>query len=293
MLRRLLLVLAVCGLLAVPAAAQMQNDLLDVFTVQVKPEKGAQFEAVAKKIVAANRQNNGSNWVAVATEYGPGQTIRFISTRANFAAIEKDEEAFMGAMSKAYGKTVAEQIFREADSYMEKSQSEIRRRRWDLSSNAPPDSAALSKLIGASRLVQTIMVRVRPGHGPQFEEEVRAVKAALEKAPTKVTSLVSQAVAGQTGAVYYISTFQKSLGGFDGGTPLPQLLGEEAYEKHLKVVSESVLNSEVTISRFRPELSNPAEEIVAAAPDFWRPKPALAKKGTREETAKAAPNKQP
>lgn len=282
MFRRALWVLAACVCLAVPAAAQMQGDLLDVFTVKVKPDKGAQFDAAAKKIVAANRQNKGTNWVALAQVYGSGTVIRFVSTRPNYAAIEKDNELFMAAMTKAYGQSVAEQIFRDADSCMESSQSEVRRRRWDLSSNVPADPAGLSKLIGESRWMQTVMVRVRPGHGPHFEEQVRAIKAAQEKAAAKVTTLVAQAVAGQTGTVYYISTPRKSLGDIDAATPLPELLGQEGYEKFLKAVSESVLNTESTISRFAPEFSNPPDEIAAAAPDFWHPKPAAKKAAAKK-----------
>jgi hypothetical protein len=108
----------------------------------------------------------------------------------------------------------------------------------------------------------------------------------------KVASLVSQAVAGQTGTVYYITTFRKSLGEIDSATPLAQLLGEDGYEKFLKASSESVLNTESTISRFRPDLSNPAESIVAAAPDFWRPTPVATSKGAKEGTPKAATKKQ-
>ena len=113
MLRRALWVPAVCALFAAPAAAQLQNDLLDVFTVQVKPDKMAQFDAAGKKIVAANRQNKGSDWVALAQEYGQGYTVRFISTRPTFAAIEEASQAFMAAMGKAYGKAATEQIFRD------------------------------------------------------------------------------------------------------------------------------------------------------------------------------------
>ena len=69
MLRRALWVPAACVLFAAPAAAQMQNDLLDVFTVQVKPDKMAQFDAAGKKIVAANRQNKGSDWIAAFTDF--------------------------------------------------------------------------------------------------------------------------------------------------------------------------------------------------------------------------------
>ena len=110
MLRRVLWLPAACALLAAPAAAQMQNDLLDVFTVQVKPDKMALFDTVNKKIVAANRQNKGSDWVALAQEYGQGYTVRFISTRPSYAAIEEASQAFMAAMNKAYGKAGTEQI---------------------------------------------------------------------------------------------------------------------------------------------------------------------------------------
>jgi hypothetical protein len=282
MFRKTVWALAACVCLAVPAAAQAPNDLLDVFTVRVKQDKGAQFDAAAKKIVAANRQNNGTNWVAAVQVYGSGQVVRFVSIRANFAAIEKDNETFMGAMIKTYGQSVAEQIFRDADSYMESSQTEVRRRRWDLSANVPSDPGAVNKLIGESRWVQTVMVRVRPGHGPHFEEQLRAIKAAQEKAEAKVTTLVSQAAFGQNGTVYYISTPRKSLAEIDSAVPLPQLLGAGGYEQFLKTTSEAVLTTEFTISRYAPEFSNPPQGVAAAAPEFWNPKPAAKKPAAKK-----------
>jgi hypothetical protein len=292
MLRRALWVPAVWALLAAPAAAQLQNDLLDVFTVQVKPDKMAQFEAVSKKIVAANRQNKGSDWLAVSQEYGPGHTIRFISTRPSFAAIETANAAFMGAMIKAHGQAGTEQIFREGDTCMEKAWSEVRRRRWELSSNAPADAAAMARLTGEARWVQTAIVRVRPGMGPKVEEQIRALKAANERANPKITMLVSQAVTGQTGTVYYVTYLRKSLAELDGAPSTAQLLGEDAYGAFLKASSEAVVNTEYTISRFRPELSNPPDPIAAIAPDFWRPKPPPASKAAKEEAPKAAAPKQ-
>jgi hypothetical protein len=288
MFRKALWVLAAWAFLAAPAAAQQQNDLLDVFTVQVKPEKMAQFEAVAKKIAAANRQNKGSDWLAVAQEYGPGHTIRFISTRSNFAAIETASAAFMGAMVKAHGQAGAEQIFRDGDACMESARSEVRRRRWELSSNVPADAAAMSRLVGDARLVQTTIVRVRPGMGPKVEEQIRALRAANERANPKITMLVSQAVTGQTGTIYYITSLRKSLAELDGAPSTAQLLGEDAYGAFLKAVSETVVNTEYTIGRFRPELSNPPEEVAAVAPDFWRPKPPPASKVVKGEGSKGA-----
>ena len=292
MWRKGLWVPAVWALLAAPAAAQQQNDLLDVFTVKVKPEKMAQFEAVSRKIAAANRQNKGSDWLAVSQEYGQGHTIRFISTRPSFAAIETANAAFMGAMMKAHGQAGTEQIFRDGDACMESAGSEVRRRRWELSSNAPADAAAMARLVGDARWLQTAIVRVRPGMGPKVEEQIRALKAANERANPKITMLVSQAVTGQTGTVYYVTYLRKSLAELDGAPSTAQLLGEDAYGAFLKASSEAVVNTEYTISRFRPDLSNPSDEIAAIAPDFWRPKPPPASKPAKEEAPKAAAPKQ-
>ena len=68
-------------LLATLAAGQAQEQYLDVYTVQVKPEKRAEFDAIAKKIGAANRQNKGDAWLAAETVYGQGDRVSFISIR--------------------------------------------------------------------------------------------------------------------------------------------------------------------------------------------------------------------
>jgi hypothetical protein len=185
----------------------------------------------------------------------------------------------MGAMNKAYGTAATEQIFRDIDSSVVSSHSEIRRRRWELSANVPTDAAAMARMVGEARWVQTTTVRVKPGQGSKVEEQLVAVKAANEKAAAKVAVLVSQAVAGQTGTVFYVTTFRKSLAEIDGATPLPQLMGDEGFRKFQAAVSESVLATETSISRLRPEWSNPAEPIVASAPDFWRAAPVAASKG--------------
>lgn len=109
----------------------------------------------------------------------------------------------------------------------------------------------------------------------------------MEQSPTRRTVLASQAAVGQTGFVYYFSTFLKSLGDLDtlaAAPPLRQLMGEEGFAKYQKSGMEDILGGEVTVSRILPELSNPPEGIANADPAFWRPaaktpasKPAKAK----------------
>src|SRR5512147_1534687 len=131
----------------VSTAAQTNTDYLDAYIVQVKPEKRAEFDAISKKIAAANR-TAGDQWIAMETLYGDGDTVTFISTRGSYADIEKGMGAFMGAMNKAYSEEAVKKIFADFASCVNSSRGELRERRWDLSSNVPKDPAAMSKMIG-------------------------------------------------------------------------------------------------------------------------------------------------
>ncbi|MFY9562551.1 MAG: hypothetical protein WAQ52_20150 [Terriglobales bacterium] len=287
MQRKALWASIVVVLLGVLAIAQAQESYLDVYTVQVKPEKRADFDAISKKIAAANRQNVGDNWLAMETVYGPGDRVTFVSTRQSYGDIEKATGAFYEAMQKTYGKAAAEKMLGDFSQCLASSRSEIRRRRWDLSSNAPADPAAFAKLVAGSRWLRTTAVHVRPGQNNAFEAILKDLKTARDKAAPAQTMLVSQAVAGQEGTVYYVTTLQSSLAGFDAIPSVQQLLGDEGYDKFLKASAETVVTAETSINRFVPDISNAPADVVANAPDFWTPKAAVAvhAKGT---TAKSA-----
>jgi len=262
--------------LGVAQAQQAQESYLDVFTVQVKPEKRADFDAISKKIALANRQNKGDTWLAMETTYGPGDRVTFVSTRSSYGEVEAAMGTFMGALQKAYGKAATDKMMQDLDQCAMSSRSEIRRRRWDLSSNAPTDPASYAKLIAASRWLRTTVVHVRPGEAATFEALAKDIKAARDRSSPPLTAWVSQAVAGQEGTVYYVTTPASSLAGFDAIPPIQQTLGEEGYAKFLKANAEAVSGTETVINHFLPDISNAPEQIAAAAPDFWRPKSTVA-----------------
>jgi len=274
------------GALAFGQAQQAQESYLDVYTVQVKPDRRTDFDAIGKKIAAANRQNKGDTWIAMETMYGPGDRVSFISTRNSYGEVESAMGAFMGALQKTYGKAATDKMFQDLSQCTVSSRSEIRRRRWELSSNVPSDPAAFAKLLGESRWLRTNVVHVRPGQIATFEALLKDMKAAREKATPPLTVLVSQAVAGQEGTVFYVTTLQSSLAGFDAIPPIQQTLGEEGYAKFLKTNAETVSGTETVINRFLPDLSNAPEEVAAIAPDFWRPKSMVA---ANAKTAAKAP----
>jgi hypothetical protein len=265
-------------------AAQAQEQYLDIYIAQVKPDKRAEFDAISKKMAVINRQNNGDQWLAMETDYGPLNRITIVSTRNGYAEAQKGGDAFMGALQKALGKDAADKLFADFTKCVESSRSELRRRRWDLSSNAPADTAAMAKLLGESRFIRTTAIRIKPGQGPAFEALLKDVKAAREKNSPDVTTLVSQGEAGQDGTMFFVTTLEKSMAGYDSIAPLRKTMGDEAYERYLKTASELVVNTETIISHFLPELSNPAPDVIAAAPDYWTPKEVVAKAGSAKKS---------
>ena len=285
MKRKAMWTAVVLVLLATMAAGQEQRQFLDVYTVQVKPDKRAEFDAITKKIVAANHQNQGDFWLTMETVYGAGNRVTFISTRQGYGDAEKASETFYGAIQKALGKPGTDKLFQDYNQCVVSSRSEFRLRRWDLSSNAPADSAAMAKMLGESRWLRTTIVHVRPGQIEAFEALARDLKTAREKASPPQTALVSQAVAGQEGTVFYVTLLQKSLADFDALPSMQKLLGDEGYAKFLKVNGDAVANTETLINHFLPELSNAPDDVVAAAPDYWRPKAIMAAKTATKKAA--------
>lgn len=259
--------------LAVPVLAQGPTGFVDTFVVKVKPERRADFDAIGKKIADANRKHKGSNWIAYQTEYGEQNTVSFASLADNYAGVEKSADAFGKAMMEAYGPTFTK-IFQDANNCMVSSRSELRRRRMDLSWNVPGDLSEIEKMVGQSRWLRVLTVRVRPGRTASYEEVLKALKAGFEKGPNRVPGLVSQSAAGAANGVYYVTTFGKSLADYDpapNAPPLREILGERGYATYMRSNSEDVIGSEWDISRLLPELSSPAEGIAKADPAFWNP----------------------
>ncbi|PYU54629.1 MAG: hypothetical protein DMG55_30830 [Acidobacteria bacterium] len=276
--------------LAAPVAVHAQGDYLDVYIVKVKPEKLADFQALTKKWIDANRRFNGDHWIAMETVYGDGNVFQFTSVRQDYADVDKVNEAVMNAANKAFGKEIADKMGRDFQNCLVWSRSELRRRRWDLSRKAPTDPATYAKFIGESRVLRTNAVHVRPGHVPEFEALMKEAKEAGEKAANAQPLFISQVVEGSQGPTFYVTSLRTSLGGFDKNPTIREILGEEGFKKFQQVNAESVDHTESTLFRFSPELSNPPEEVATVAADFWRPKAAMAASVSKPKapTAKSA-----
>ncbi len=277
-------------LLATPLArAQMGGDYLDVFIARVRPEKRADFDAINRKVASANRNAKGDSWLATEVEYGEANTVQFTSPRQNYAAIESGTTAFFGAIKEAYGPGGLPKMMQDFNNTIISAHAEIRRRRWDLGVNSPKDGDTYNKIVGQARWFRTIQIRVRPGREADFEERAKEAKAAIEKGSPTWVYFVSNVIAGAPGSIYYVTTLQPSLAAFDSAPNLSALMGEEAYANWMKAVGEDEITSETMLLRVVPELSNPPEEVVKVAPDYWKPKAVTAARPRSKptETAKA------
>ena len=272
MRNRYLAGLMLAGILAFPLSAQMPEGYLEVYIAKVKAGKRAEFDTINKRMVTINKKNNGDTWLALEVMYGEQNTVYFTSTRNTFGAAEEASKAFMGAATKALGAAGMQKLFNDFDSTVENARSELRRRRWDLTASAPADAAAYAKMIAQSRFVRTAIVRVRPGKAGEYEDQLKMVKSAQERANPGVGVFVSQVVAGEPTGVFYITTLVKSLSDLDKVKPLQEVLGS-SWAGYQRAVAESVASTEVFIGRFLPELSNPPEEVASLDAKYWRPAP--------------------
>jgi quinol monooxygenase YgiN len=271
-MKRILATLSL-GLFASAVASAQLSDYLDIYIAQAKPDKRAEFEALSRKIADANRKPKGDRWIAMETTYGEGNVFQFVSERKDYAAVDQSMKDFMGALNDALGPQGSKKLDADYNNTVVSFRSELRRRRWDLSINAPKDRDAYVQIVGNARWLRTIEVHVREGHVAQFEDQVKQVKKAYENGGNSWAFFVSQVVAGAPGNVYYISTLQPSFAAFDSAPSTRKLMGDEAFAAWEKSTGDTVTWSETRILRFLPELSSPPDAIAQTAQEFWNPKP--------------------
>ena len=289
MVRKLRWCISLLMLLGFCAVAQAQESYLDEYIVHVKPDKRAAFDAVIKKMVAANRGDQGDKWLTLESIYGENNTIRFVSIRPSYAAIATATSAFDAAIAKALGPAGAAKLMADMSDTTTEARGLLLRRRMDLSANPPANAAEEAKIVGSTRWVRLLRISVRIGMAPRFEELAKQVKAAEEKTSPNIHNWISQSVAGDRASVYYVAELQPSLAGFDSSPALPQMMGNDAYQALLKFAAEVIQNEEITLNQFLPALSNPPPDTVNAASDFWNPKPAAPQPAAAKPAAKVPP----
>lgn len=265
--------------------------VLQIWREEVKPGKGAAHVKVEKGFVAAAaRANWPQPYIAMTSITGPGEAW-FLAGFPSFAAWEKDRNDT--EKNKAFSAEL-DALFEKDGELLANIRSLVAILREDLSAGGPVD-------IPKMRYFRLVTFRVRPGHENDFQDAVKIVKSAYEKAKIDLPWAVYQISGGMPGPTFLLFIPMKSMSEIDAAIAragaIREAEGPENEKALAKMASDGYATVESNIFAFSPAMSYPSKEFVARDPEFWTPKSeakaaAPAKKaGAPKEEAKPADKK--
>jgi hypothetical protein len=148
--------------------------------------------------------------------------------------------------------------------------------------------------ISQMRYLDISAYHVRPGHGREWREAVKMVKAAYEKAvPDAHWGMFAQHYGGD-GGTYLVLTARKSLSeidrSFTDNKQFREAMGEDGLKKLDELVAACIESSHHNLFAFNPRMSYVSDEWIKADPEFWKPKaPAAPAAKPAAEEAKPKP----
>jgi hypothetical protein len=116
---------------------------------------------------------------------------------------------------------------------------------------------------------------VRPGHNKDWNDIVKMVKNAYEKAVPEAHWGVFAQYYGGEGGTYLVLTARKSLSEIDRGLldskQFQAAMGEDGMKKLDELVSVAIESSLHNLFAFNPRMSYVADDWITSNPDFWKP----------------------
>lgn len=271
---RRIVAIAMLLALAIPVVAVAQTSdytmhppkVLVIGREDVKPGRGPAHEkSEAAWTQAFVRAQWPAHFLGMSAISGPGQ-VWFCTGYDSFADMEKDNQA--GEKSAAITAALNQYGPAETD-FLSGSRQLIATYKEDLSHRPNFNLAQM-------RYFRVRMTRVKFGHDAEYGELRKLLNSAFEKAGQDLHAVTYQVMTGAPAGTYLTFYPSKSAAEWDQQSPaLPQLLGDD-YGKFQSLVEKSVAGYEDTIFQFSNKMSYPSQEMIAADPGFWTPKPVMA-----------------
>jgi len=153
--------------------------------------------------------------------------------------------------------------------------------REELSLHPRPDLSPM-------RFVEAFVVHVRPGHGKDWNDIIKMVKAGYEKGVPDAHWGCFEEAYGGDGGTYLFLTGRKSLAELDrsddDNKKFEAAMGKDDLKKLDELWGVAVESSQQQLFAVNPRMSYVADEWIKSDPDFWKPKPAAAtSKASAEE----------
>ena len=282
--------LCLVGVLAVRAQEKPPMGppkVLTIYREVIKPGKGQAHEKVESnwaKLFA--KANLGTHYIGATAMSGEPRAV-FFAGFDSFEAWEKAEQAFekLDPAIKAEDAKFAE----EDGALLEGTRGVVAVYRPELSYRPGVE-------IGKMRYFAIEADHVRPGHGHDYEEAIKTVIAAHEKANINEHWAAFEVVAGAPdGTIIYFSPM-KSLAEWDileatHDKAFREAMGEEGLKKLREVFGAGLESEETNLLAFSPKMSYVSKETAAQDPGFWSPKPEAKPAAAKKEGAKPAAKK--
>jgi hypothetical protein len=257
-------------------------NFIQIIREEVKPGKGAahaKWETGYPRAFAKAKYSN--NYSALVTTFGPNEAW-YISRFDSFA--QKDKVG-MEISGNASLQADLDQLDSRDGDFLTGIRNIFARYRADLSHRPGVN-------IPRMHTFSITIVRIRPGHNPDFEEARKIIKAAHEKVGLKDNHSVYQVVSGLPAGTFLIITPYKTLADADSqpqmhGKEYQDAIGEDGDKKLRELAASGTISAETMYFQVDPKMSYPSKETIAADPDFWSPKPAMAAPAMKQPAAKA------
>jgi len=254
----------------------------------IKEGKISQYQGLDKQVrQVVHKSDPNLNWITASAFTGTDNEETYFQFANSYADIEQADAAFGKAagslfMSAEFNQTVAES--------QESGRNIIAKLRDDLSYNSDKFDPANAKFWYVSYR------RAKPGSGQQFTSLRKDINAQLKAANFDDHWLVYEVEYGMPTPTFVVVRDLKSLADLDADHTKAY---EAAVASNLRLqqmswTHENGILLESVIYRIKPELSHPAQSLVAANPSFWTVQeteqaPVVAKKkGKKPEVQPAA-----
>ena len=278
---RFALVPLLSALLAVaaPSQAQVMTGPPKVILLEwetLRPGTSSAHDKVAAGFAAlADRASSPAHWIGMNAMTGDENQALFIGGFPSFAASQQWREAEEAAFAKSPALKAEAERLEKAGAALHVSQKGVFASYKPDMSYHPPGPADMGK----ARFVEVTVTRIRPGRGPDYEDLMKTLNQARDKAGVPGHSAAFGVVSGAPSGTYVWVHPMAALAEMDGeyGKALIAALGEEQWKKLRMVFAEITEESTRTLFVINPKASRPHPAVADADPAFWK----AAAKGTK------------
>ena len=280
---------------AFATAARAQSEgtsvpkVLQITREYIKPGKAGQaHEKTEAAFVQAMAKAKWPVHYLALTSLSGKQRALFMTRYASFEAYEKDD----AAVEKNAALSAALERANLADGELLESEDQgvfVYEEEMSLRPRAD---------LSHMRFMEISVYHVRPGHDKDWEEAVKMVKAAYEKAVPEAHWGMFRQIYGGDGGTYLVLSAHETLAQIDRGLleddkKFTGAMGEDGMKKLEELIAAGVESSQHQLFAFSPKMSYIYDDWIKSDPDYWKPKATTSLAKTTEDKSKELAEQKP